>query len=351
MHFSLSFSFCVRSHEERSIPDILSTLTSRARIPEIQIAAARCLTYIHRSGSLGSTDPRIVYKTLPCLARLCTEEFDENIRATAAETLAYLAEIDSELQRLAAISNHLINSLSNLLQCSNPAPRQGAFRCFASLGANDEEIRKRIIEKDGIMEEVLAGLGDPCADVRLAAVRCLHSLSRSVQQLRTTFQDHLVWRPLMALSSGSPSNELLTVVTSTICNLLLEFSPAKEPMVELGAIELLCQLTQNAELALRLNGVWALMNMTFQTEEHIKTKIINTLGTDRIFQLLNDPDNGVIMKTLGLLRNLMSKATDIDNIMSGHSDQLMHTVSGEFNLFKSFSDSNSTCVAIDFCRL
>lgn len=324
---SLSLQLCVCSHEERSIPDILSTLTSRARIPEIQIAAARCLTYIHRSGSLGSTDPRIVYKTLPCLARLCTEEFDENIRATAAETLAYLAEIDSELQRLAAISNHLINSLSNLLQCSNPAPRQGAFRCFASLGANDEEIRKRIIEKDGIMEEVLAGLGDPCADVRLAAVRCLHSLSRSVQQLRTTFQDHLVWRPLMALSSGSPSNELLTVVTSTICNLLLEFSPAKEPMVELGAIELLCQLTQNAELALRLNGVWALMNMTFQTEEHIKTKIINTLGTDRIFQLLNDPDNGVIMKTLGLLRNLMSKATDIDNIMSGHSDQLMHTVS------------------------
>ncbi|XP_055324144.1 armadillo repeat-containing protein 8-like isoform X1 [Sitodiplosis mosellana] len=317
---------CVTNHEERSIPDILSTLTSRARIPEIQIAAARCLTYIHRSGSLSSTDSRIVYKTLPCLARLCTEEFEENIRATAAETLAYLAEIDSELQRLAAISNHLINSLSNLLQCSNPAPRQGAFRCFASLGANDEEIRKRIIEKDGIMEEVLAGLGDPCADVRLAAVRCLHSLSRSVQQLRTTFQDHLVWRPLMALSSGSPSNELLTVVTSTICNLLLEFSPAKEPMVELGAIELLCQLTQNSELALRLNGVWALMNMTFQTEEHIKTKIINTLGTDRIFQLLNDSDTGVIMKTLGLLRNLMSKSTDIDNIMSGHSDQLMHMI-------------------------
>lgn len=70
------------------------------------------------------------------------------------------------MQRLAAISNHLINSLSSLLQCSAAAPRQGAFRCFASLGANDEDIRKRIIETDGLMEEVLAGLGDPCADVR-----------------------------------------------------------------------------------------------------------------------------------------------------------------------------------------
>lgn len=69
-------------------------MTSRTRISEIQIAAARCLTYIHRSGSLPNrSDPRIVYKTLPCLARLCTEEFDEEIRATAAETLAYLAEV------------------------------------------------------------------------------------------------------------------------------------------------------------------------------------------------------------------------------------------------------------------
>lgn len=87
------FSPFFSSYEDRSIPDWLASLTSRARIPEIQIAAARCLTYIHRSGSLCSTDSRIVYKTLPCLARLCTDEFDEDIRATSAETLAYLAEV------------------------------------------------------------------------------------------------------------------------------------------------------------------------------------------------------------------------------------------------------------------
>lgn len=49
------------------------------------------------------------------------------------------------------------------------------------------------------MEKVVEGLGDQDEGVRLAAVRCLHSLSRSVQQLRTTFQDHSVWRPLMSL--------------------------------------------------------------------------------------------------------------------------------------------------------
>lgn len=313
-------------YKERYLLDILTTLLSRANPVEVQLGAARCLTYLHRSGSISSTDIRIVYKTLPCLARLCADEIDVSIRATAAETLAYLAEIDSELQRLAAISNHLINSLSNLLQQQSALARQGSFRCFASLGANEEDIRKRIIETDGLMEEVLAGLGDSCLDVRVAAIRCLHSLSRSVQQLRTTFQDHTVWRPLMTLLEHSSSNELLTVVTSTICNLLLEFSPAKEPLLENGVVDLLCNLTRNPDPALRLNGSWALMNMAFQAEQRVKSRILNTLGSDRIFSLLNDSDTGVIMKTLGLLRNLLSTTGHIDNIMAEYSTQVMQAV-------------------------
>ena len=62
-------------------------------------------------------------------------------------------------------------------------------QAYASLGANDEDIRKRIIETEQLMDHVVSGLtesGD--YRVQLAAVRCLHSLSRSVQQLRTTFQ-------------------------------------------------------------------------------------------------------------------------------------------------------------------
>lgn len=67
---------------------------SRARDPDIQLDSARCLTYIQRSGSMSSIDPRIIYRTLPCLARLCTNDFTEEIRATSAETLAYLTEVN-----------------------------------------------------------------------------------------------------------------------------------------------------------------------------------------------------------------------------------------------------------------
>lgn len=90
-----------------------------------------------------------------------------------------------------------------------------------------------------------------------------------------------------------------------------------------GVVEMLCKLTENADPALRLNGSWALMNMAFQAEQHVKSKIIHTLGTDRILQLLNDSDTRVIMKTLGLLRNLLSKSLHIDNIMSEHSAEVM----------------------------
>lgn len=67
---------------------------------------------------------------------------------------------------------------------------------------------------------------------------------------------------MVMLHSGA-SEDILTVASSTLCNLLLEFSPAKEPMLEQGAVQLLCSLTHRPDPALRLNGVWALMVLMF----------------------------------------------------------------------------------------
>ncbi|CAB3247742.1 unnamed protein product [Arctia plantaginis] len=313
-------------HGDKTIPELLMSLVSRDKPLVVAMGAARCLTFIHRAGALPADDSRVVFGALPCLARLCTKEMPEDIRATAAEALAYLAEVDTSLQRLAAISNHLMTSLADIVNCQSAAAKQGAFKCFASLGANDEDIRKRIIETHGLMVHVINGMNNPEPLVRLAAVRCLHSLSRSVQQLRTTFQDHAVWKPLMQLLNDSPGTELLTVASSTLCNLLLEFSPAKEPMLDQGAVEILCNLTKSPESALRLNGIWALMNMAFQAEQKVKQRILCSLGTEQMFRLLGDSDTRVIMKTLGLLRNLLSTRHHIDAIMSEYSSQVMQAV-------------------------
>lgn len=75
-----------------------------------------------------------------------------------------------------------------------------------------------------------------------------------------------------------------------------------------------------------------------QAEQHVKSKIINTLGTDRIFQLLGDADERVIMKTLGLLRNLLSNTLHIEIIMSEHSSEVLRAVSLHRDLCQPVTD-------------
>ncbi|XP_044767102.1 armadillo repeat-containing protein 8-like [Coccinella septempunctata] len=323
---SVAFQIANTEYNDSNIPKLLSTLICRYRPIEMQLEAARCLTNLHRAGAIPANDPIITYRTLSCLVQLCQIDNLELHRAVAADALAYLTEVDSELQKIAAISNQLVAAMVDLLNCQSVAARQAAFRVFASLAANDEDIRKRIIDTKCLMEKIMEGLQDENKDIILAAVRCLHSLSRSVQQLRTTFQDHSVWKLLMPILIDYSSTELLTAASSALCNLLLEFSPAKEPMVQQGIITILAELVTKPEPSIRLNGIWALMNLAFQAEQRVKSSILNSLGTDKVFRLLDDPDPRVIMKTLGLLRNLVSPRPHTDAIMALHGVQIMQGI-------------------------
>ncbi|XP_074070957.1 armadillo repeat-containing protein 8 isoform X4 [Macrotis lagotis] len=335
------------------LPQIFVKMLQRDKPIEMQLTSAKCLTYMCRAGAIRTDDNCIVLKTLPCLVRMCSKERLLEERVEGAETLAYLIEPDVELQRIASITDHLIAMLADYFKYPSSVSaitdikrldhdlkhahelRQAAFKLYASLGANDEDIRKKIIDTENMMDRIVNGLSESSIKVRLAAVRCLHSLSRSVQQLRTSFQDHAVWKPLMKVLQNAP-DEILVVASSMLCNLLLEFSPSKEPILESGAIELLCGLTQSENPALRVNGIWALMNMAFQAEQKIKADILRSLSTEQLFQLLSDSDLNVLMKTLGLLRNLLSTRPHIDKIMSTHGKQIMQAVTlileGEHNI-------------------
>jgi len=312
---------------------------------------------------LNSVDNRVMYGALPTVVRITQkEESSVENRIVAAETLAYLIEVNASQQRIAAIMNRLIPSMASLLHheataahaqlrafkaVGSPAEsfeelvairkaeqqtnlerkmKQAAFRVFASLGANDEEIRKRIMETESLMPTINKCLEDGDADMQIAAIKCLHSLSRSVQILRTSFQDHPVWRPLMQMLQASNTPiKTLVVASSTLCNLLLEFSPSKEPILDDGAIGLLCQLTTHSNAELRLNGVWGLMNMAFQSDQTVKMKIMKELGPDQIFLLLSDPESNTVLKTLGMLRNMLFKS-HIDAIMALHGTHIMQAV-------------------------
>lgn len=72
---------------------MLNCFMSRIYSPNIQLIAARCVTYIYRSGTLPSSDFRILHRALPCLVRLCSDDYKQPVRASAAETLAILIEV------------------------------------------------------------------------------------------------------------------------------------------------------------------------------------------------------------------------------------------------------------------
>nr|XP_046219115.1 armadillo repeat-containing protein 8 isoform X2 [Oncorhynchus gorbuscha] len=329
--------------DEELLSQVFVRMMQRDQPIDMQLTAAKCLTYMCRAGAIMTDDSCIVLKTLPCLVRMCSKERLLEERVEGAETLAYLMEPDVELQRIASVTDHLVAMLADYFKYPSSVSaitdikrldhdlkhahelRQAAFKLYASLGSNDEDIRKKITETENMMDRIVSGLSESSVKVRLAAVRCLHSLSRSVQQLRTSFHDHAVWKPLMKLLQNAP-DEVLVMASSTLCNLLLEFSPSKEPILESGVIELLCSLTQSDSPALRVNGIWALMNMAFQADQKVKGEIVRALGTEQLFRLLSDPDSNVLMKTLGLLRNLLSTRPHIDQVMSSHGKQIMQAV-------------------------
>ena len=138
----------------------------------------------------------MIYKSLPTLIRLTKKEHSPETRILAADTLAFLIETSPELQRVAAISNHLIPTVASFLwwdptsdnlsitgdfgflnsaggfsrfsrmnqlivQPKRSLPitigseieshsnlgkemKRSAFRVFSALAASDEDIRKKV---------------------------------------------------------------------------------------------------------------------------------------------------------------------------------------------------------------
>ena len=76
-------------------------MMSQENSSEVQLLAAKCMTYLYRADSICAEDKRIVYKTLPTLVRSCKKDRDTRTRAEAAEVLAYLTEVDTHLQQMA----------------------------------------------------------------------------------------------------------------------------------------------------------------------------------------------------------------------------------------------------------
>ncbi|XP_018026085.1 armadillo repeat-containing protein 8, partial [Hyalella azteca] len=286
--------------------------------------------------------------------RLCASDRPTWLRVEAARQLAHLTEFSHDLQSTAAITDHLVTTLKEFLSHvpqedeSLPKPEylspsscgqfdepelysdlmcEAALLVYASLAANNEAVRQKIVKGHGLIECINEKLESGSPALKLAAARCLHSLTRSVYTLRTTFQDNPVWKFLVAiLQDLTADDELKVSALCAITNLALEFSLCKEHLMNSGIIGILANFTRSDNYDLKFNALWGLMNVSFQADLSVKEKILQHLSVDAMFNLVSTNDKELICKTLGLLRNLLSPKQDIDTIMRTNSNAVLQIV-------------------------
>ncbi|XP_065052467.1 armadillo repeat-containing protein 8-like [Rhopilema esculentum] len=320
--------------EQAKVKDLLINLLSRDKADEIQLAAAKCLANFYRAGSLHVTDEVIHSKVLSTFVRMCAKNKPNSIRVPASQALAFLIEEDSDLQQLASISNHLIQNIASFLnteedldEMTDQGLKEGAFKVFAALAANDEKIRKRVVDATDKLNPALnSALQSECNVLQTAALQCLLSLSRSVQQLRSTFKDQSIWQRILDILQTSHCEDLLSTASSVLCNLLLDFSPCKDLMLDKGVLDILAALTKRPEAPLRLNGAWGLMNLSYDADENVKARIIKEVTLRHLIHLLEDPDIHVTVKVLGLLRNILSGKEGVDEAIEDGCPQVIAAV-------------------------
>ncbi|KAK0067249.1 neuropeptide FF receptor 1 [Biomphalaria pfeifferi] len=311
-----------------SVPNLVQVfveLMGRNKPSEMQLAAAKILTYLHRGGALEASDPVISRKTLGTLVRMCKKDrpLEENVKG--AETLAYLIEVDPDLQMIASITDHLISTLSNYLHYKDVKKvstdkkevdwgsemRRAAFLAFAALSANDEEIRDKVIQREGLVDQIMTCMLSPNQAEVAASLRCLQSLTRSVHQIRTVLHDNAVWKPLLGMLQ-STNHEIMVLAMTCLCNLVLEFSPSKESLLQGAAVDLLAEYCQNSDNTVRLNAIWAIMSLTYCSSESLRMRIIETMRTDCLIQRIEDPVMIIRQKALAVVRNLLTSANEGD---------------------------------------
>jgi len=83
-------------------------------------------------------------------------------------------------------------------------------------------LRCKVIETKSLMGHVVNGLSDLVPKVQVSAIRCLHSLSRSVRQLRTSFQDQEVWKPIRPVRSTLFTLSLILVILHVLWGLVFK---------------------------------------------------------------------------------------------------------------------------------
>ncbi|KAK4226466.1 armadillo-type protein [Podospora fimiseda] len=150
---------------------------------------------------------------------------------------------------------------------------------------------KQAAEKEGEDQENPQPLyGINPNEVIIAACHALRCISRSVSIVRTTLQDHEVWKPIVKLLKH-PDSEVEIAASGAVINLLTSCSPMVGALTDVGIVKILCEHAHSQVPGLRLNALWGLKHLVLDVSVPLRKQILEELEPGWLVQLISDDNS------------------------------------------------------------
>eukprot|EP00736_Rhodelphis_marinus_P004546 Rmarinus@m.1556 len=301
------------------------------RRPRMRLLASTAIANLAQAGvfdtaPLDDRKQEVSQCVLPTLVKLFDVP-EAGVQEEVPFVLAHLVQDNEDLQQ-SACELECVKKLAALLTRADRSDcrlREGLLTALAALCALREEGRKQVIQAK-VLPEVVGSLGDSSVGVRLAACKCARSLSRSHKNLRTALVDAGVAIPLSRLLDDE-SQEVKIIASATLCNIVLDFTPMKKVVLDHGVVQKLVSLTESMDSTLRLNSVWAIKNLVYMADRAVKDSVMQGLGYDTLFKLLQDGELRIQEQSLNVLRNLAyGKEEDISRLFAEFGERLLQVL-------------------------
>ncbi|KAI0112089.1 armadillo repeat protein [Nemania sp. FL0031] len=147
--------------------------------------------------------------------------------------------------------------------------------------------------------------------VIVEACYAVQMLSRSVNTLRTALVDQSASEPLFRLLRH-PDVEVQIAATACMCNLVPDFSPMRNSLIDAGILEVLCEHAHSLNPTLRLNALWALKHLVDCAGIDYKKKCVEELESGWLIQLICDDTENRVLWSAGVRSERQSTSTTPD---------------------------------------
>ncbi|EEQ90655.1 hypothetical protein RJZ56_003295 [Blastomyces dermatitidis] len=210
--------------------------------------------------------------------------------------------------------------------------REVVLRALAALSLFKEDYRRMICD-NGVVPYIIDAMkpyedesidaldGNPPSTL-LAACSAARSLTRSVSALRTNLIDAGVATPMFTLIKYRDI-AVQIAATSVVCNLAMDFSPMKDAIIGANMIPILCEHSHSSNTNLRLESIWALKHIAYNSTNDIKMKIVEELEPGWLKQVIcHDPSDPPIRRKVDDVGGTLSLGMGTPNSAGGRVDIL-----------------------------